>query len=95
MEVSKNCIYIKVYVQPRASKDEICGIHGGALKMRLTAPPVDGKANKRCIELLSKELGVSMGSLELIEGHRSRLKKVRLTSIHEARVESIFKGIIC
>ncbi len=54
----------------------ISGLHGDALKIKLTAPPVDGAANKMCVEYLAKCLKVSKSSLEIVSGHTSRTKQV-------------------
>ena len=66
----------KVFVQPRSSKNMISGLHGDALKIKLTAPPVDGAANNMCIKYLAKCLNVPRSSMEIISGHTSRTKMV-------------------
>ena len=65
---------IKVFVQPRSSNNEVAGLHGDALKIRLKAPPVDGAANKMCIQYLSKRLKVPKSSLDILSGHTGRTK---------------------
>ncbi|MFH1985217.1 MAG: DUF167 domain-containing protein [Pseudomonadota bacterium] len=65
-----------VTVQPRASKNAVAGRHGDTLKIRLTAPPVDGAANKACIAFLAKQLGVAKSALEIVSGHTSRTKRI-------------------
>lgn len=67
---------LKVFIQPRSSKNMIVGIHGDALKIKLTAPPVDGAANKMCIQYLAKSLKLPKSSLEIISGHTNRNKSV-------------------
>ena len=69
-------IVFKIYVQPRASRNAVAGIHGDALKLRITAPPIDGEANKMCIQYLAKTLGMSKSSLEIVSGHTGRRKQV-------------------
>jgi hypothetical protein len=69
----------KVHVQPGASRNQVLGLHGDALKLKLTAPPVEGKANKACIELLSEALGLPKTSIEIVSGQTSRRKKIRVT----------------
>jgi len=69
-------ISFKIYVQPKASKNAIVGEHGDALKIRLTAPPVDGAANKLCIKYLSKITGISKTAIEITSGHTSRTKHI-------------------
>jgi uncharacterized protein (TIGR00251 family) len=71
-------LIFKVLVQPRSSKNEISGHHDDALKVRLTAPPVDGSANKMCIAYLAKRLGVAKSTLDIISGQSSRRKTVKV-----------------
>ena len=56
------------------------GLHGDALKIKLTAPPVEGKANKACIQFLAKCLSVAKSDLEIVSGHSGRTKQVRVAS---------------
>ena len=67
-------IIFKVFVQPKSSKNMITGAYGDAIRIKLTAPPVDGAANKMCIKFLAKCLKVPKTSLEIISGHTSRTK---------------------
>ncbi len=71
-------IAFKVHVQPGASCNRIVGLHGDAIKIKLTAPPVEGRANKACIEFLSKALNVAKAELEIATGQTSRLKLIRI-----------------
>jgi uncharacterized protein (TIGR00251 family) len=71
-------IAFHIYVQPRSSKNGIVGLHGDALKIKLTAPPVGGAANRMCLAYLSKRLGLSKSSLEILSGHRGRIKRILL-----------------
>ena len=75
-------IEFKVYVLPRSSRTAIVGSHKNALKIKLTAPPVDGAANKQCIEVLAKALGVPKSSLSIVTGQSSRSKRIRLRPLH-------------
>ena len=70
-----------VYVQPRASKAAIVGCHDNALKIKLTAPPVGGAANKQCIQVLAKALGLPKSAIIITSGQTGRLKQVSLKSI--------------
>lgn len=63
-------------VQPRSSTNQLVGDHGGALKLKLTAPPVDGAANKCCCDFLAKQLRVPVRDVEIIAGSTSRHKRV-------------------
>lgn len=72
---------ITVQVQPKSSRDEIVGVHEGRLKIRISAPPVDGKANERLIEVIAKAFGVSKSSVEIVKGHHSRVKTIKISGI--------------
>ena len=67
-----------ISVQPNASRTEIVGWKGEALKIRVAAPPVDGKANKELIQYLSKNLGLAKSEIEIISGHKIKRKRLRL-----------------
>ena len=84
-------IFFKVFVQPKSSKNMITGSYGNALKIKLTAPPVDGAANKMCIKFLAKCFKVPKTSLEIISGHTSRTKYVLYKQKHnnKNRLEDI------
>jgi uncharacterized protein (TIGR00251 family) len=73
-------IVFHVFIQPRASKDMIVGLHGDRLKIKVAAPPVDGQANKRCIQFLAKCLSVPRSTLQILSGQNSRTKKILLKS---------------
>lgn len=69
-----------VYVQPRASSCAIVGCHQDALKLKLTAPPVGGAANKQCIAVLAKALAVAKSEIEIVGGQTHRLKQIKIQS---------------
>ena len=71
-------IRFTVFVQPRASANKVAGLHGNALKIRLTAPPVDNKANQMCIRFLSRLLKIPASSMEIAAGAASRTKTIRI-----------------
>jgi len=74
-------------VQPRASRSEIIGQHGAALKVRLQAPPVDGAANEALVRLLADSLGVPQRSVRVVAGATSRL------TVHNSSVSGGIYGI--
>lgn len=76
MQEKSEGIVFKIFAQPRSAKNAVAGIHGDALKIKLTAPPVDGAANEMCIKYLSKCLGVSKSSLEIMTGQTGRTKQI-------------------
>lgn len=71
---------LNVRVQPRASRDEIVGIQGHYLKIRITAPPVDGKANAHLIQFLAREFGVPKARISLIGGETGREKRLQIVA---------------
>lgn len=77
-------VVFRVRVQPRAGRDEVAGVEGGALKVRLTAPPVEGRANEACLRLLAERLGLPRRRLALVAGERGRDKLVRAEGLDEA-----------
>ena len=81
-----DAVVLTLHIQPGAKRTECAGLHGEALKIRLAAPPVDGKANEALIAFLSKTLGVSKSSAELISGETSRAKRVRVDGVDAAAV---------
>lgn len=77
-------LVLHLHVQPRSSKDGFGEIHNHRLKLRLTAPPVDGKANQQLIAFLGKQFGIPKTSIQITSGENSRLKSVLLR--HPARL---------
>jgi len=71
-------IIFKIHVQPRSSRNAVTGVLGDSLKIKLTAPPVDGAANGMCIKYISKCLSVSGSRLEIISGHTGKTKYILL-----------------
>jgi hypothetical protein len=69
-------LVIRVQVQPRAARNAVAGLHGGALKIRLQAPPVDGAANRMCTDFLAELLDVPRRSVELVTGRTGRAKRL-------------------
>ena len=87
MENSKADIRIKVL--PRSSKNQIVGRENGLYKVKLTAPPVEGKANRALIDFITKSLGLPKGSIEIVSGKRSRMKSLRISGCSLAEVENL------
>lgn len=80
LALHKSGLLLSVYVQPRASKNQLCGIVGDELKIRLTSPPVDGAANKLCREFVAELFNTSKSSVEIISGETSRHKRLLISS---------------
>lgn len=77
-------VELQVRVAPRASRSRLAGVHGGALKCNVAAPPVEGAANAELLELLAGALGVPRRSVQLVRGERGRTKTVRLLQLDAA-----------
>ncbi|HUK56703.1 MAG TPA: DUF167 domain-containing protein [Nitrospiria bacterium] len=75
---SKEGVVLKVWVQPKASRQELSGIHDGALRLRLMAPPVEGAANEACRIFLAELFQIPQSRIRIIRGARSRQKWVQI-----------------
>jgi uncharacterized protein (TIGR00251 family) len=73
-----DAVVFKIFVLPKSSRNMVCGEHDGALKIKLTAAPVENAANKLCISYLSKCLDFSKSSMEIAAGHTGRNKQIRV-----------------
>jgi uncharacterized protein (TIGR00251 family) len=80
-------VTLKVLLQPRASRDGIDGMHGDALKVRVTAPPLEGRANMALKKLLAKKLGLSPSRVEIVAGERSREKILKISGIAKEEIK--------
>ena len=74
---------LKIYLQPKSSKDEIVGPYRDGIKIKVTAPPVEGKANEALIRFLARKLGVSLSRIEILQGHHTREKKLRISEFFD------------
>lgn len=74
-------VIVRIHLQPRASKTEICGIQGDELKVRVTSPPVDDAANRLCIDFFAKSFKCSKSAVTIISGHKSRHKRVLVSGV--------------
>ena len=80
-------VRLTLHVQPRATRTELAGLHGDALKLRVAAPPVDGAANLELIRFLARRLGIARSALELTAGQASRRKTVLVLGVSVESVE--------
>ena len=85
---------LKIRVQPKASRNQVDGFEDGTLRLRVTAPPTEGKANAGVIALLSKTLGISKSRIEIVRGHSSRDKVVSIETLTEQEVRQRIKVIV-
>lgn len=73
--------FIRVRVLPRSSKNQVQGMDAGTFKVKLTAPPIEGKANAALLKFLAKKLGVPKTDMEIVSGERSRIKSIRIQGL--------------
>jgi uncharacterized protein (TIGR00251 family) len=78
VKVDGSTVEFDVLVQPKASRNACVGLHDGRLKIRITAPPVDGKANAAVKKFLAKTLGISKSQVIIVSGASGRRKRIRL-----------------
>lgn len=83
-------VTLRLHIQPGAKKTEAVGLHGEALKIRLAAPPVDGKANACLIAFLADQLGVARAAVSLVSGESSSAKRVRVCGVDRTSVAGAF-----
>ena len=82
-------LLLSLYVQPRSSRNEVAGLHGDELKLRLTTPPVDGKANRAVIAFLAKLFKIPKSAITIKSGLQSRSKKILLSGLDEDRARQL------
>lgn len=84
-------IVLRLYIQPKASRDKIVGLHGEEVKIAITAPPVDGKANAHLAKYLAKQFKVAKGLVNIEKGELGRHKQVRILTPSQipAEIEAI------
>ena len=85
----KGSVSFRVRVQPRASRDAVGGEWEGALKVSLTAPPVDSRANEALCRLLAECLNVPAGAVRLLSGERSRTKRVEVDGVSAEKIRAL------
>jgi uncharacterized protein (TIGR00251 family) len=82
-------VIFTVYVQPRASRNELCGISGNEIKLRLTSPPVDGSANRLCTEYLAELLGIAKSKVRILRGEKSRHKTIKAYNVKKEEITAL------
>ena len=91
--LSKDGLLVSCWIQPKASRNSIAGLHGDALKIAITAPPVDGKANAALREFMADEFDLSKSCVEIVSGLSGRKKTVCLRGITFASFAAQLKDI--
>jgi uncharacterized protein len=91
LQESAEGVTFEVKVIPRAKRDEVVGVEGNALKVRLNALPVEGRANDALVKFLAERLGVKRAEVEILRGGTSRHKLVRVRGVNGTKVREILK----
>jgi uncharacterized protein (TIGR00251 family) len=91
LRIAGDDVVLTLHIQPGAKRTEVAGVHGEALKIRLGAPPVDGKANDCLIAFLAERLRVPKSRVVLEAGMTSRSKRVRVVGVSGADIEATLK----
>jgi uncharacterized protein len=91
LDEMRGTVSFDVRVQPRASRDEIAGVFEGAMKIRLTAPAVENRANEALIEFLAAVLKTSKSAVRIRSGEQSRTKRVEVFGVTRQQVENLLK----
>lgn len=81
---------LEVYIQPGSSKSELAGLHGGCIKIRIAAPPVDNAANRALIDFVARRLGIARRQVRIIAGLTSRRKILEIDGASAAQVSAAF-----
>ncbi len=87
-------VELRIYCQPRASKTEIVGIHGDALKVRLVAPPVEGKANLELCQYLARLFGVPRHAVQILSGKNAKQKRVLMKGKKTDQIQDCLGQIV-
>lgn len=87
-------VLLNVFVQPKASFNQVCGIHGEALRVRITAPPVDDMANAMLVQFFAKLFKISKSSINIAKGKQSRKKTIVLKGADAAVIENILRNTL-
>lgn len=94
LKETKTGVTFSIQVIPRASKCEISGVTGDALKIRLTAPPVEGKANEECLRFLSARLDLARNRLSIVGGQTSRKKVIQVSGMKPHELEALLTIVV-
>ena len=89
IEAADSGVLLRVRVQPRARTERLEGVHGEQLRLRVTAPPVDGAANTACIAFLAKALGVTRSRVQIRSGAKSRDKLIHIAGLTPEHVATL------
>jgi hypothetical protein len=84
-----NGVIFHIHVVPKSAKNEVAGIQGDAVKLKINAPPAEGQANAACVKFLSEILGVRKNQVTIVSGHKSRKKTVAIEGRERKDIEAV------
>lgn len=87
-------LILDLYVQPKASRTRVVGLHDGSLKLAITAPPVEGKANAQVTAFIAKLFKIPKSAITLLSGHQGRHKRFAVTGISKEEIERILSPLL-
>lgn len=93
-DVARDGVVLRVVVQPGAGGDAVVGVHGDALRLRVSAPPVSGRANEAVVSLLAGALGVAPGLLQITSGATGRRKRVKVRGLDPTEARRRLGGLL-
>lgn len=85
-------VRLEVYVQPRAARTELAGLHDGVIKIRVAAPAVENAANRALVDFVAQRLGIAKRSVRLVAGGTSRKKLLEIDGVGAEAIAAAFKG---
>ena len=93
-DVVDGVVVLRVQVSPGAGRSAVTGRHGDALRVRVAAPPVDGRANAAVVELLATELGLKSADVTVTSGATSRAKRIRLAGLDPDEADNALERLL-
>ena len=91
-DVDDDDVVIAVLVQPRASRNEVVGLHDGRLKVRIRSAPINGKANRELVRFLARTAGSPAGRVTVVRGKNGRRKEIHIAGMNAATLEARLKN---
>ncbi len=79
-------VQLRIKVQPRSAKNQLCGLQGDDIKLKLTAPPVDGAANEACLRFFAELFDIPLNRIQIVSGQTGRNKIIRVAGLNKEQV---------
>ncbi|MEN8135647.1 MAG: DUF167 family protein [Thermodesulfobacteriota bacterium] len=88
-------VILNLYVQPKSSRTRVVGLHDGSIKLTITSPPIEGKANAQVTAFMSKLFKIPKSAITLLSGHQGRHKRLAVTGITQDEIRRILTPLLC